>query len=469
MNRIWVGGLPQGVKEEELEEAFSKCGSIVKIQIRHSNIDTFAFVSFADRKAYDRALRDMDQSKFFGQPMKVNVVIQKGEEGNSGRGAASSGPRRDRDDRDNRGDRDDRDKSNRYDRDKSRDRDDRSRRREDSRKPSRRRDDDRRGGRSRSTRRDADRDRYSEPRRDRDRYRDDRDGRDRDRDRDRSPGDRYGDRDRDRERNGSRRDESREAGRRYDRRGGRSEDRRAPSGGRGGRTRSPSPRRDRSRARQGSRRRDSPDSDRPARTYSRQDDDSGGSRIWVGGMPSTITESEIDRVFKRYGPVEEIVVRHSDFDTFGFVQFRNTSNAAAAIKDLDQAQRFGVTIKVAYAGNKTKTKGKGDGKGDGRKGGGKGRDRSRSRDQGGRSGVRHCVKLENLPNDMEREELFELAKEYGNVLHHDVWQESKTRTNGGVIEYGKKDEAMEAYEQLNDRSMDGWDKRILAQYEQRDG
>mmetsp|Transcript_10015 Transcript_10015/g.22457 ORF Transcript_10015/g.22457 Transcript_10015/m.22457 type:complete len:450 (-) Transcript_10015:51-1400(-) len=445
-NRVWVGGLPQNVKEDELSEAFGACGTVTKIQIRHSQIDTFAFVSFADRKGYDKALATMDQSKFFGQPMKVNVVIQKGEEG-----GRSSGRDRDRD----RGDRDDR----------GRDYRDRSRRREDSRRPSRRRDDDR-GYRGRSR---SDRDRTPPRYRDRDRDR----SRSRSRDRDRGSRDRDRDRDRYDDRNGAR-DDSREAGRRYDRR--RSPDRRTRDPSRDRRSydrRSTSRPRDRDGdARRG---RDFSPDDRPQRTYSRMDDD-GGSRIWVGGMPKNITESEIDHVFKRYGPVEEIVIRHSEFDTFGFVQFKNTSHASAAIKDLDQASRFGVTIKVAYAGGKSKGKGKGDGRdgkgGDRKGGGGGGRPRSarsRSRDNDGKSGVRHCVRLENLPNDMEADELLELAKEYGKVLHHEVWSDAKSRTNGGMIEYGTKEEGAAALDALNDRAMDGWDKKIQARYEQRDG
>eukprot|EP00971_Amphidinium_carterae_P041823 821887-Amphidinium_carterae.2 len=100
--------------------------------------------------------------------------------------------------------------------------------------------------------------------------------------------------------------------------------------------------------------------------------------------------------------------------------------------------RWRISMPYPCSGNKTKTKGKGDGKGDGRKGGGKGRDRSRLRvelqykvlhnmdvrltgllREIGREATaefyiccaltchraEHCVKLENLPNDMEREEL----------------------------------------------------------------
>eukprot|EP00403_Amphidinium_massartii_P011781 CAMPEP_0178417466 /NCGR_PEP_ID=MMETSP0689_2-20121128/24588_1 /TAXON_ID=160604 /ORGANISM="Amphidinium massartii, Strain CS-259" /LENGTH=449 /DNA_ID=CAMNT_0020038831 /DNA_START=78 /DNA_END=1427 /DNA_ORIENTATION=+ len=445
-NRVWVGGLPQNVKEDELSEAFGACGTVTKIQIRHSQIDTFAFVSFADRKGYDKALATMDQSKFFGQPMKVNVVIQKGEEG-----GRSSGRDRDRD----RGDRDEEAAITAIDLGDVRTVGGRP------------------GGVMTTEVTEAEADPIGTV-----------------------PlhviaigieievgvgveigtevlaieivietgtttgmvlvmiAARLG-------------ADMIAGGRPIAGRVIRAEIAEVMTGevlldlvDRDGDAR---------------RGRDFSPDDRPQRTYSRMDDD-GGSRIWVGGMPKNITESEIDHVFKRYGPVEEIVIRHSEFDTFGFVQFKNTSHASAAIKDLDQASRFGVTIKVAYAGGKSKGKGKGDGRdgkgGDRKGGGGGGRPRSarsRSRDNDGKSGVRHCVRLENLPNDMEADELLELAKEYGKVLHHEVWSDAKSRTNGGMIEYGTKEEGAAALDALNDRAMDGWDKKIQARYEQRDG
>lgn len=78
------------------------------------------------------------------------------------------------------------------------------------------------------------------------------------------------------------------------------------------------------------------------------------------------------------------------------------------------------------------------------------------------------MKLGHLPPDMARDELLELGEAYGGVLHHDVWPDKNTGAAGGVIEYGKRDEAIKALSDVNDRRMEGWDKKITACLEQRD-
>jgi len=244
---------------------------------------------------------------------------------------------------------------------------------------------------------------------------------------------------------------------------------------------------------------------RMARSPSQEEEEQlSTSRLWVGGMPKDVTELEIKRVFSKHGPVQEIVIRNSDFDTFGFVQFRNAAHALSAIRDLNQTEHFGGTIKVAPAGGKGDKKGdkkgfKGDGKG-GKKGGKKNRDdgwRSRSpRRMQSRSpprgrqmrsprrrisrspprrqaqqeiGVRYCVKLGNLPLDMDRDELLELGQAYGKVLYHESWPDPKNGCSAGSIEYGGRDEAIKALEDLNNRRMDGWEQKLTAGLQQKDG
>jgi len=79
------------------------------------------------------------------------------------------------------------------------------------------------------------------------------------------------------------------------------------------------------------------------------------------------------------------------------------------------------------------------------------------------------VKLENLPPDMDNDELLDLGQAYGRILHHESWQDPKNDCAGGVIEYGNRDEAIKALTDLNDRRMDGWEKKLTAGLQQRDG
>jgi hypothetical protein len=69
---------------------------------------------------------------------------------------------------------------------------------------------------------------------------------------------------------------------------------------------------------------------------------------------------------------------------------------------------------------------------------------------------------------MDREELYELGAPYGTVLLYDHWQDAKNQCTAGVVEYGSRDEAMKAHNELHDRRMDGWDRKITAGLQQRD-
>merc|ERR1719379_1738112 len=103
--RVWVGGLPSDINDKELKDAFSSFGRIEDVIIRHSEKDTFAFITFSDERAVEEAKRKMDQNGIFGRPIKVNYVIKpgetlpkgKGKKGTGRRGGRSASPRRSRD------------------------------------------------------------------------------------------------------------------------------------------------------------------------------------------------------------------------------------------------------------------------------------------------------------------------------------------------------------------------------------
>jgi len=84
-------------------------------------------------------------------------------------------------------------------------------------------------------------------------------------------------------------------------------------------------------------------------------------------------------------------------------------------------------------------------------------------------GVRYCVKLGNLPIDMDKNELMQIGKAYGKVAFHDNWPDPKNGCTAGVLEYCERLDALKALDDLNDRTMDGWEKRITGTLQQKDG
>eukprot|EP00931_Biecheleriopsis_adriatica_P099233 TRINITY_DN7360_c0_g1_i1.p1 TRINITY_DN7360_c0_g1~~TRINITY_DN7360_c0_g1_i1.p1 ORF type:complete len:322 (-),score=54.74 TRINITY_DN7360_c0_g1_i1:47-1012(-) len=66
----WLGGLPEGVTEDDVAHFVRGYGKITKIRIRSSERDVFAFVTFADAHAGMDCIRDLDQTPF-GRGKKV--------------------------------------------------------------------------------------------------------------------------------------------------------------------------------------------------------------------------------------------------------------------------------------------------------------------------------------------------------------------------------------------------------------
>jgi len=84
--RVYVGNLPQYVKNRDLEEFFDKYGPIKAVDI-HSRFDpAFAFLEFEDPRDAADAVKGRDNEKFEGQRIKVQFPRNSAAGGGSSRG-----------------------------------------------------------------------------------------------------------------------------------------------------------------------------------------------------------------------------------------------------------------------------------------------------------------------------------------------------------------------------------------------
>jgi RNA recognition motif-containing protein len=106
-----------------------------------------------------------------------------------------------------------------------------------------------------------------------------------------------------------------------------------------------------------------------------------GSKIYVGGLPYSATESQLNDLFAVHGAVESARVITDKFTGqsrgFGFVEMSTAEEAKAAISALHGTQMDGRTLTV----NEAKPQEPRSGGGGGRFGGGGGGGRSGGRDR----------------------------------------------------------------------------------------
>ena len=98
-----------------------------------------------------------------------------------------------------------------------------------------------------------------------------------------------------------------------------------------------------------------------------------GTKLYVGGMPYSVTEGQLQEIFSAHGAVESANVISDKFTGqsrgFGFVEMGSSGEAQKAIESLNGTQLDGRTLTV----NEAKPMARRD------NGGGAGRDNGRNR------------------------------------------------------------------------------------------
>lgn len=78
-----------------------------------------------------------------------------------------------------------------------------------------------------------------------------------------------------------------------------------------------------------------------------------GSKLYVGGLPYSVTEGQLQEVFSVHGTVESATVISDKFTGqsrgFGFVEMGSSSEAQKAIEALNGSQLEGRTLTVNEA------------------------------------------------------------------------------------------------------------------------
>lgn len=82
-------------------------------------------------------------------------------------------------------------------------------------------------------------------------------------------------------------------------------------------------------------------------------------KVWVGGLPKEMTQSELRSGFEKFGEIEDVKLVQKEYDTFAFITYREARHADAAIRKMHGSEEFGDAIKVNKVFVKHRPGGKG--------------------------------------------------------------------------------------------------------------
>jgi len=108
-----------------------------------------------------------------------------------------------------------------------------------------------------------------------------------------------------------------------------------------------------------------------------------GTRVYIGGLPYRVKERDIERFFRGYGKLREVLIKNG----YGFVEFEDYRDADDAVYELNGKELCGERVTVERAKGSPRARGRGPSAGRSpRNGRDYGRSDFRSPRQSGRGG-----------------------------------------------------------------------------------
>jgi len=218
-----------------------------------------------------------------------------------------------------------------------------------------------------------------------------------------------------------------------------------------------------------------------------------GTRVYVGRLPYDVRERDIEKFFKGYGRVREILMK----DGFAFVEFDDHRDADDAVYELNGKELMGERVHVEYARGPSRggrEGGRGGGRGGFGSGSGGGRSYGSSRGgggdrggsyYGGRNGDRgsglsyseksrygpprnteYRVIVENLSSRVSWQDLKDFMRQAGEVTYADA---HKRERNMGIVDFASSSDMKTAIEKLDGADLHGRRIRLVEDKTRRRG
>jgi arginine/serine-rich splicing factor 4/5/6 len=179
-----------------------------------------------------------------------------------------------------------------------------------------------------------------------------------------------------------------------------------------------------------------------------------GTRVYVGRLSYDVRERDLERFFKGYGRVGEILLKNG----FGFVEFDDYRDADDAVYELNGKELLGERVSVQHArGSGPRSGGGGQRSGGGGGGGGRGWGNSRNSSRsalgyGPPTRTDYRVIVENLSSRVSWQDLKDFMRAAGEVTYADAHKRHK---NEGVVEFASRSDMAKAVDKLNGAELNG--------------
>jgi len=190
-----------------------------------------------------------------------------------------------------------------------------------------------------------------------------------------------------------------------------------------------------------------------------------GTRVYVGKLSYDVRERDLEKFFKGYGRVREILMKEG----FAFVEFDDHRDADDAVYDLNGKDLMGERVHVEFAREQRGPRRFG-GSGGGRYGGGR-YESSRSRGGGFRSGGLHYAEkygpprntefrviVENLSSRVSWQDLKDFMRSAGEVTYADA---HKRERNMGIVDFNSYNDMKSAIDKLDGSDLHGRKIRLV--------
>ncbi|KAK9718776.1 RNA recognition motif [Popillia japonica] len=169
-----------------------------------------------------------------------------------------------------------------------------------------------------------------------------------------------------------------------------------------------------------------------------------GTRVYVGGLPYGATERDLERFFRGYGRMRDVLIKNG----YGFVEFDDYRDADDAVYELNGKKLLGERVTVEKA-----------------RGTPRGRDQWSSRNDyrsheryGPPTRTNHRLIVENLSSRVSWQDLKDYMRQAGEVTYADA---HKQHRNEGVVEFASYSDMKNALEKLDDTEINGRRIRLI--------